>query len=185
MLFISDRLPWVVVRSEKKNYSPASGEHIGTDRKLYAEFKRGGAPAWVIEEAKKHFTFAGKSQDETHAQALAVYDSIQDQQQKGWTDEERTMIEEFLVKRNYLAIEKPKVAPPFDNYVKLTTAQGKRTIELVVEKVLEFVNDLGVKPDSIVVFERDHPRKESQAIVAAVSALSEPEEEEAEPLVAA
>lgn len=175
----------MTVRNRKNIYSPVTSEKIGVQREVYAEFKKGGIPPWALEKAEKLFPMSGKSDEVPARQFLSHYDSEDDQKLKGWTDEERALIEAKLAtKRGILVFEPEKVGAPVPTWVKLTTAQGQRTVQKCAEKAVELVGELGLDVAQVVAFERQEGRKESEAIIAALEALSAGEVE-AEPLIAA
>lgn len=184
MLFMSEKQKDVSVRRQKKIFSPKTGEQIDTQRRVFAEFRKGGVPSWALPLAEQVFKANGKPPEIPLQMWLSVYDSGEDQRTRGWTDEERQLIEEkLLAEHDIVLIELPKVAPPTPNYVKLTTRHGQRKIEQCVEKAVEIVTENGFDPTVVVAFERQENRPESTAIIGALEALTV--EDEPEPLIAA
>lgn len=99
----------------------------------------------------------------------------------GWLKRE---VEDFLDSynahgRDYIKVVLPKAERPWPTYDKVT-AQGRRTIEMVAQHVLATVREIGVDPEQVIAYERDFPRKESEAVIDAMQSLLsevEPEDE--------
>lgn len=176
---MSEKQKDVTVRNQKQEYSLKTGEKLGTVRRVFAEFRKGGIPTWALPYALEVFSMNGKPPEISPQLWLSVYDSAEDQKTRGWTDEERALIEKNLLGQgDVFLIEIPKVSAPTPNYVKLTSLHGAKKIEHVVEKALEIVAEGGFDPAGVVAFERQENRKESSAIIDALEALSAPEPEE-------
>lgn len=179
MLFISEKLKDVTVRPQKTQFSPASGEKTGVRRRVFAEFTRGGIPSWALEVGMRAFTMSARPSDIPATQWLCTYDSMVDQRERGWTDEERKLIEEHLLKQHDVVLaERPKVSAPTPAYVKQTTPQGQRKIELCVKRAVEYVTDEGFDAEVLIRFEQQENRAVSKDIIAALQALSVEEPEE-------
>jgi hypothetical protein len=182
-LFMSERLPDVTVRAEKELFSLKTGEHIGTQRRVFAQFRKGGIPEWAMDIALKRFAMAGKPSDIDPASWLATYDSVTDQIQRGWTDEEHELIVQKLrEKGNVVEITPAKTAAPWPLYPKIVV-HGRRKIENVVEQILAGIETTGVEPEAVLAFERQNLNRGE--VLEAVTALAAGDEEEAEPLIAA
>lgn len=174
----------VVVRTEGPAVYDTKGRMVQQkQRRVFAKFQRGGIPPFALDIATKTFEFRKKPPEVPLENWAGFYDLETDTMRNGWTEEEQAAIAERLDSA-YIRIEKPKQEAPYANYVKNTTAVGKRTLEAVVARVLNDIEELGIEPGVVLAFERDNPRKESAAITAAVESLGV-EESEDEPLIAA
>lgn len=184
MLFISEKQKDVTVRPQKDEFSQSSGEKIGMRRRVFAEFTRGSIPTWALEVATRSFTMSARPDDITPTQWLSAYDSDADQRERGWTDEERQLIEKRLLSMpDVVLAELPRVVAPTPNYVKQTSPHGQRKLEQCVRRAVEYVTDEGFDADMLIAFERQENRMASQEIIAALQALTL--QEEPEPLIAA
>lgn len=155
-LFISERKKDVTVRRQELQYSPADGRRIGLRRRVFAEFSKGGVPEWAVREAEKRFKMNGKPYELTTAQYLSHYDSIVDQQVRGWTDEERKLIEAKLrADGQVVEIEFPKAKAPWPAYSKLVV-HGRRTLDHVVEQIVTKVKEMEFDPDEVIRYEREN-----------------------------
>ena len=173
MLFISEKLKDVSVRPERAIFSEATGERVGLRRRVFAEFTRGGLPSWALEVGVRSFTMAARPADIPETQWLCAYDSVVDQRERGWTDEERKLIEEKLLgKPGVVLAERPKVSAPTPAYVKQTTPHGQRKADMCVKRAVEYVTDEGFDAETLIAFERQENRAVSKDIIAALQALS-------------
>lgn len=180
-LFMSERQPAITVRSQKKVYSPKTGEHIDTIRQLVAEFRKGGVPTWALPIAENTFKMGGKPPGLPPQVWLNTYDSDLDAKERGWTEEEKALIEAKLRSKGYIVeIVPTKPVAPWPTYDKIVV-QGKRTIVHVAEKIASEVSEGGIDPADVIVYERANLNRAE--VIAALEGLSA-EEEEAEPLVA-
>lgn len=177
MLFISEKLKDVTVRPQKTLFSQVSGEKTGVRRRVFAEFARGAIPSWALEVGVRSFTMAARPSDIPATQWLCTYDSVVDQRERGWTDEERKLIEEHLLKqRDVVLAELPKVDAPTPTYVKQTTPHGQRKTDLCVKRAVEYVTVEGFDAETLIAFERQENRAVSEEIIAALRALTVVEE---------
>lgn len=184
MLFISEKEKDVTVRPQKLLFSPQSGERIGLQRRVFAQFTRGALPTWALGAGVQNFTMAARPADIEPTRWLSSYDSEADQRERKWTDEERKLIEDHLRgKAGILLVEQPLVSAPTPGYVKQTTPQGQRTAEKCVKRAVEYVTDEGFDAETLIAFERQEQRPVSKDIIAALQALAV--EEEPDELVAA
>ena len=153
-------------------------------RRLFAKFER-GIPAWAIPIAESTFDFATMPPERSVAQWCGFYDSEADQIQRGWTNDERSVIELALVERNYLAVEKPRSEIPYPSYLKQRKIHGKRTVEHVLTDIRATLDMTGESAGKVIAYESDHTDEHSQAIIDALSASAAPVTESEEDLVAA
>lgn len=177
-LFMSEKQKDVSVRPMKKVFSQATGLQTGLERRVFAEFHKGGIPEWAMELAVDRFPMNGKPLDLPARMYLCAYDSEVAQQEHQWSDEERAMIEAKLrAQADVIEILPPQTETPWPNYDKIVV-HGRRKIEHVVEKVLEGIETTGVSKDQVLAYERQNlNREEVLAAVEAHDKVSEPEEE--------
>ena len=177
LLYVSEKQKDVTARNEKKVFSQKSGEKTGTTRRVSAEFRRGGIPDWASEKAVSMFEMRGKSADIPAGQWLCTYDSVEDQLRKGWTDEERALIEETLAKQNDVrVVEREKVAAPYKMYDQHRKVVGKRTVAHAAKDIREAYESAGFDVAQAVAYEKQEGGPD--ALVAALEALVAPEPEE-------
>lgn len=182
-LFMSERGIDLTVRRSKEIFSVKTGERIDMSKRVFAEFRKGGIPEWALPIALERFKMNGKPPELTPQQWLYTYDSGADQRARGWSDEERDLIEAKLRSSpKVVEISKQPVPVPWPKYESLT-AHGRRTAEKVVEQILAGIETTGVDPASVVEYEREHLNRPE--VIAAVEGLAVAEEDEAEPLIAA
>lgn len=113
---------------------------------------------------------------------LSAYDTDDAALTHGWTAEQKARFEQILVDSpangvDYIVVEAARVPAPYPNWVKNTTATGRRTVELAVERAVKDVQEQGYDVEAVVAFERQERRRESEAIITAVLAF-EPASEE-------
>jgi hypothetical protein len=75
----------------------------------------------------------------------------------------------------YWLYEQQAPAPPWPAYDKLVV-QGRRTVEIVAEKIALMTLDMGLDPEAVLAYEREHLNR--QQIVEALEGLVSAEEEE-------
>lgn len=177
----------VVVRNEQDAIYDTHGRLVQPkQRRVYAKFERGTAPAWAVDLARQaDLQFrAMPERGVTVQQWLSYYDVKQDQLRNGWTDEEVEEIVRRVDEVAHAAIrcEPPRLKAPWPAYDKLV-AQGQRTIDKVAAKIAEKVQEDGYSPHEVVAYERQNLNREQ--VIAALEALLEPVEEATETIVAA
>lgn len=174
----------LIVRSEGPAIYDQAGRMIKPKaRRLYADIGEGiPAPYWEL--AKELFPAYAEQTEKPIERYGGFYDSIVDQQQRGWTDEEREVIEQkFLeVGGDYVRVELPKAPLPYAAYEKQRKIHGRRTLEHVISDIKQVVsNERELKGEDLVpailAYERDHADEHSQAIVEALEPVAEPEEQ--------
>lgn len=124
-------------------------------RRLFAKFQRGTAPGWARQIGLETFEFRKAPQGVTPSQWLAFYDSLEAQQEMGWTDEERETIDaKLLTIAGVLVVERPKLSAPWPAYDSLVAAKGGPTRPEVAEKISSIVEDLGLNPHDVLAYEQ-------------------------------
>lgn len=185
--FIAEDPVHVVVSSEQPPIYDVKGRMVQPKtRKVWAKFQRGIAPQYAIDVALKSFGFRKIHQvsigggEFPRERWFGYYNSREAQREHGWTDDEHEMIVERLRSAGYLEVEPVKMAPPWPSYDKLV-AQGRRTPEMVVEKILAKIEEDGYDPAVVAAYERQSLNRPE-----VVAALESPvvEDEEADTLVA-
>lgn len=92
-------------------------------------------------------------EDVTHR--FSYYDTDEQALFGKWSPEMKAEIEANLDAQqnsDYFRCDKPKRPAPWPSYDKLVK-QGKRTVELVAEKIAEQVTESGFDPDKVIAYE--------------------------------
>jgi hypothetical protein len=182
-LFMSEKQKDVMVRRQKEKFAADTGKKIGMQRRVFAEFRRGGVPDWALPLAEQTFTMNGKSPEIPARMWLCTYDSELDQASRNWTDEERKLIEDNLREQNgVVEISPPQVPAPWPAYDKLVV-HGQRKIEHVIAKIKEKIEEDEYDPQRVLAYERQELRRPE--VVAALEALIRENEPEPEGVIAA
>lgn len=136
----------------------------------------GDVTEWENLQALKHFesSFRGLGYDENPSHRLSTFDSLWAQEVNGWTDEEREIVEARVRSGpgngvDYIVVDTPRVPAPWPAYDKLRP-QGKRTVEMVAEKIAETIAELEIDPQHVLAYERENENR--PAVIAAVEALN-------------
>ena len=157
MMFISEDPVQHVVRTEIPAVHDTAGRMISPkQRRIVIQFQRGHAPMWVRELAVRTFEFRKRPEEIPVETWVSWYDSAEDQKARGWTDEERKAIEEYLVGAfATLHVEQPRVAKPWPTVDRLTVV-GRRTAEDVAEKMASVAEEIGVPLGDVTAYVRDN-----------------------------
>lgn len=157
MMFISEDPVQHVVRPEVAAVHDTAGRMIAPkQRRLVIQFRRGHAPFWVRDLALRTFEFRKRPDEIAPETWIAWYDSAEDQQARGWNDEEREFIENYLSGAyQVLKVEQPRVAKPWPTIDRLTVV-GRRTAEDVAEKMAALAGETGVPVDDVIAYVRDN-----------------------------
>lgn len=167
---------------------PISGHPTRVRRELNVEFLSGGAvPDYAREAVAKLPQFTkGIAADLDPYTRVLWHDTEIGQQQQGWTDEQRAHVEATMlaaVGTDFVLADQPRVATPWPAYPKLV-AQGRRTIDMVAEKIVETINEMEIDPYAVLAYERENLNR--KPVIAAVEALlPSTEPESVEEIVAA
>lgn len=187
--YIAEDPQRLFVRPEKPLFSPASGEKMGSEKRLFAQFRRGEAPGWAVEVAIREFPLARMpASGVTVQQWLSFLDTVAEQHRYGWTDEERGRVERslettfaFMCRR----VEAPRLAAPWPDIEKLRPV-GRRTPALSAEKLVETAVLTGFALGDVVAYLRQEGwPAEVVELVEARLAEEKPGEEEPVALVEA
>jgi hypothetical protein len=178
-LYMSDRLKDVTVRRQKQLFSVKTGERIGMERRVFAEFIRGGVPQWAMPLAEKTFALHKKPEGISADRWLCYYDSGADQASRGWSDEERELIEAVLDKKpGVVRIEAPKLAAPYPKYDLHRKIQGQRTVAHAIKDILATYESAGFDVQHAIGYERQELN--DPEVIAALAGLDAPAEVEEE-----
>lgn len=170
MLFINETPTHVAIRSEIKPLFDTKGNQIQPkQRRVWAKFKRGEAPDYARAIGMETFAMLDRPVEVDPGAWLSAYDSVAAQQAEGWTDEERQLIEETLVDRGYLAVERPRVAAPYPMYDKHRKTAGKRTIDHVIADITAAYESAGFDVELAKAYERENG--DNAQVLAALDAL--------------
>lgn len=129
-----------------------------------AFFRKAGVTAWERDFAVKHFGFRGVGDGEDPIDRISSYDTEEEAQRLGWSDEEKQRVEQFLDAHaaqttDYFRVEKPALPAPWPKYDELLPA-GRRTAELVAIQIAETVQNLGLDPDGVIAYERENRNRD-------------------------
>lgn len=176
IIAVSDKAQFQrVCRVEEPALHDTSGRVVKPKvRKLVAQFQRGGAPDWVIEQASQRFDFKGRGDGEPLAMLIGVFDSALARDAHKWTEEEHdAVVREIRDTQNpyWFVAEQPKLPAPWPTYDRVTV-QGRRTSEQVAEKNIATATDIGVSLDDLIAYERQN-RNDAKVIAAYEQALEE------------
>lgn len=166
----------------------ATGDRQVLQKGLIAKpWRWGDVTEWERHTVLEHFgnSFRGLLYDEDPIHRLSSFDSLWAQSVNGWTDEEREIVEERVRTGpgngvDYVVVDTPRVPAPWPGYDSLTV-QGRRTIQLVAEKIAAMTADTGTPPSHVLAYERENLNRPE--VLAAVTALTA--EEPAEELIEA
>lgn len=175
MQFMRIGVAEVTARNEKKIFSQKSGEQIGKQSRLAAVFER-GIPGWAVPLALEKWPTAPASKPETMRLELyfSWFDSERAQQQHGWTDDERELVErKLLSKATIVSVEPPKVPAPYAKYDQHRKIKGQRTVEHAIKDILAVYDTAGFDVGEALAYERQNLN--DPAVIAALEALVEPE----------
>lgn len=146
---------------------------------LVAEFKKGGLSPWEREAALERFpNLRGIGHDQNPLRRFSVYDTEAQALLNKWDEEFRAQVEDRIRSSmsfgvDYIEVETPRAPEPWPNYDNLT-AQGRRTNEMVAEKIAETVKELGYSIEHVLVYEREN-RNRPEVIAALEALTAEPE----------
>jgi hypothetical protein len=173
-------------REEKKMTLATGQEQILQKLVMAGPFNWGMISDYEFQKALEHWpSLKGLAEGESIRARFSVFDSTLAQSINGWTDEETELAIKALQEgpgagTDYIILEEVKAPAPWPAYDKLRV-QGKRTVEMVAEKIAATVTDLEIDPDAVLVYERENQNRPE--VVAAVEALKA--EEPAEELIEA
>lgn len=180
MIFVSDRGVNESIRAERKVYTP-TGHVSHTEKRLNAWFERGGAPPWAFDRAFEVFEYRGLPEGISRHERTFMFDSVQAQREKGWTDEEREIVEKYLLDRiasgcgDYVFIEQPTTDKPWPKYDEIV-AVGRRTIDHCAQLITDTVRTLGLDPERVADYERENLNRPE--VIEALSKVTGDEEVE-------
>lgn len=154
-LYVSDSANLrITVRKPKTHYTPKGDVSHVTDR-IVAAFQRGGVPAWAEDIVTDKLDWRGQDDSFSRSIRTGVYDTVEQQNQHGWTDDERLEVERFLdshmAGNNYIRVDPPRLEAPWPAIDKLSV-HGRRTVEVVADKLLETASDIGIDPNHVVLY---------------------------------
>lgn len=180
IIAVSDKSNLQVVCRLEEALTDTQGTFVGKRKRLVAQFTRGGAPAWVVDEASKRFDFKGRAQDEPIAMMIGVFDSAETARRYKWTDDEHDAVVCHLrdtPNPYWFIAEQPRVAPPWPTYEALAI-QGQRTWEKVAAQNLATAEATGIPLDDLIAYERQN--RNDDRILAAYEAALAAQQEDAE-----
>ena len=157
MIFVSTKGMFESVRAEVPQYTP-KGDPLPSLKRLYAKFERGGVPRWVFDKAQERLTYQGIPDGITREQRTFMFDTDVAQKQYAWTDDERALVESYLLERSgidYILVEPERTDAPWPKYDDIVVA-GRRTIDHVAAAIADTVRDLGLNPLDVIRYEEEN-----------------------------
>jgi len=145
-------------------------------------FKQGDVTDFEKDLGRKKLTFRGipwnldgSPFDPTNRIASFDTASIEDKELRARV--EKAMLENPECGRSdcYILVEKPKLEAPWPDYGNLVP-KGKRTIEMVADKIANTVANTGIDPDSVILYERENENRPE--VIEALEGLSDPVDDE-------
>lgn len=163
MQFIAEDPIHVVIRNETPALYDTAGRMVApVKRRVFAKFVRGVAPGWALAVAQGSFEFRKMPMDVTFQQWVAYYDSVEDQGNMGWTDEEREAIEEKLYSHHAcVVVERPKVPAPWPKYDEIVASKEGLSNKDVIDRILARISEDGYDPKVILDYELENRRRKS------------------------
>ena len=177
IIAVSDKSNLQVVCRLEEPITDTTGTFVGKRKRLVAQFARGGAPAWVIEEAQKRFDFRGRAHDEPIQMMIGVFDSAETASRYKWTEDEHDAVVRHLrdtVNPYWFVAEQPRLEAPWPTYDSLVI-QGQRTWEKVAAKNIETAEATGIALEQVLAYERQN-RNDTRIVQAYESHLETAEE---------
>jgi hypothetical protein len=152
-MFIAEDPTDLRVRVEQQDIYDLQGRLLHPKRRgVHAKFKRGVAPGWVVDLAARTFEFRKKPVEMSVGRWVAFYDSVEDQANVGWSDEERQEIEAKL--RGFpdvLEVEPEQVGKPWPT-IENHRPIGKRTAEMSAQLVASVAEQTGISLDHVISY---------------------------------
>lgn len=184
LTFLSKSAKYQIGAIKEKTLPLADGTRQLLEPGYIVQFRRMRAlQPWEEDLARATFQFRGTNTTEDEVtlidpvlQRVSVFET-------GWVPEEiRDRVEKILLEHpqrghDFVLAERPKLTPPWPRYDDLT-AQGRRTVEMVAEKIVEKVRDDGYDPVQVAEYERQTLNRPE--VLEALERLANPE---AEPVV--
>lgn len=158
IIAVSDKSNLQVVCRLEETKTDTTGAVVGKKKRLVAQFQRGGAPTWVIEEAQKRFTFKGRAEGEPLAMMIGVFDSAETAQRYKWSEDEHDAVVRHLrdtANPYWFVAEEPRAPAPWPSYDEVTI-QGSRTWEKVAAQHLATAAATGFPLQALIVYERQN-----------------------------
>lgn len=163
MRFISNIRKFQVFAIHEERVRLADGTYNVTAPSFLCQWEPFDVTDWERDAARKHFKWRGTVMDQSgktldpidDEHRVSVYDTaaIKDASLRKRVEESLTSNAAFGI--DYILVESPTVAPPWPTYDKLVTA-GRRTTEMVAEKIAEKVVEDGYDPEAVAAYERTH-----------------------------
>lgn len=147
-----------------------------------ADFVIGDVTDWERAEAMSRFSFNGVAEDEDLRLRLSGYDTELQAKQRDWDEATKAKVEARLAAHpahgiEFFKVEKPLAELPYGPYPKHRNVQGKRTVEHVIADIQAAIAEGYATADQVIAYERDHGDEHSDAIITALAAPAEAEEE--------
>jgi hypothetical protein len=183
VIFIHSDAVHVNVRTDDRD--PQGRLIRGGNRRLFADFERGAAPEWAQQQGVQTFGMSNRPEEISAERWLACYDSVAAQAARGWSDDERKLIEDRLVELGYMQVERPKIQAPYERYDQHRKVHGQRKVEHAIKDIVAAYESAGFDLDHAIQYEMQE--ENNPQVLAALEALKADgvKEDEAEPLISA
>lgn len=168
------------VRKHIEEWDERSQSARVAQRGILAEWEQGALSDREVEEGlDKLGPFNGMPMYEDEVtpvsprSRLRVYDTDVAAKVEQWDKPTQDFVEDYLLNhelhgKSFVMVEAQKAAAPWPAYDKLTV-QGRRTIDLVVAKIVEKIEEDGYQPADVLAYERENLNRPE--IIDAVEAL--------------
>jgi hypothetical protein len=130
--------------------------------RVYAEFTHGPVPPWAMSQALRRIDWGFLADGWSPEMQISSFDSMEAQQEMGWSDEDRIALEKHLNAKqglDFILVEPEKAPKPWATYDKLFARKGM-THEQAIAKITEIILDTGVDPNIVVEYERENKNRE-------------------------
>ena len=158
---------------QKIHFHPATGEQIGVDNPIGAQFRAALAPEWAREIAKRTFKFSGLADESLADLRISWFDTDEEAMIRGWTAEQKAEVERVLVKMQhpelFLRVEAPVSNAPWPNY---ESTRGGGRGKTNAGAIIETAREIGVPLAEVLEYERK-TRNRGDIVLALEEALLE------------
>lgn len=163
------------IRDQKIHYTP-KGDVDHVEKPLAVKFKHAGnVPPYAREAVSRLANWGvGLGEHEDPFTRCGAVDTEAEQIEQGWTDEEREVVENALMKAGsngieYIIVEAPATVAPWSKYDEIEGEQAADEITYYSEK-------LGIDPGTIRQYELENQKRPE--VIAAMDRLVEKQNED-------
>lgn len=164
------------IRDTTTEYHPSTGAVLRVHPALSVQFyPAAGAPDWAKEAVRSLAGFGnGVGLEEDPFSRCGVLDTDEEAVRQGWSDEEKTFVEQALMNAasngiEYVVCSAPKAARPWDKYDDFVG-------EDAVAKILYTVDLIGTAPSAVIRYEKENRNRPD--VIEALQGLIDREQED-------